>query len=59
MRSNVPNGKKSRKIKMRSNMVIGKKLTKIQNAQQGGHWKKIEKNSKCAAMWPSEKKDKN
>ena len=45
---------------MRSNVAIGKKLTEIQNAQHCGHWKKIPKNSKCAAMWLLEKKnDKN
>ena len=35
---------------------LGKNFRKIKNAQQCGHWKKIENNSKCAAMCPPEKK---
>ena len=35
---------------------LGKKIRKIKNAQQCGHWKKIENNSKCAAMCPLDKK---
>ena len=37
-------------------MPIGKKSRKIKNAQQCGHWKRIDKKSKCAAMFPLEKK---
>ena len=31
-------------------------MRKIKNAQQCGHWKRIDKKSKCAAMFPLEKK---
>ena len=41
---------------MRSNVAVGKKLTKIKNAQQYGHWKKIQKSYKYAAMRPLGKK---
>ena len=44
---------------MCSNAPIGKKKGKIQNAQQCAHWKKNEKNSKCATMCPLEKKREN
>ena len=56
MPSNVPIGKKLTKLKMRSNMAIRKKSKKIKNLQQCGHWKEIDKNSKCAAMRPLENK---